>query len=85
MALGARYPDKFEGERRNSPLAPARIGGNLKNELVRHRRFASRKEVRAHTTLRYISPANYENTACWHTEAVHHRIRIGFDADSVAS
>lgn len=50
--------------------------GNLKNELVHHRRFASRQEARAeifdyielfynrhraHSTLLFLSPAEYEN------------------------
>ena len=50
--------------------------GNLKNELVHHRRFASREEARteifdyievfynrqrAHATLRYLSPVEFEN------------------------
>lgn len=52
--------------------------GNLKNELVHHRRFLSREEARAtifdyielfynrqraHATLRYLSPVDYETTA----------------------
>jgi len=50
--------------------------GNLKNELVHHRRFASREEARtaifdyievfynrqrAHATLRFLSPVEFEN------------------------
>jgi len=50
--------------------------GNLKNEMIHHRRFASREQARAeifdyievfynrhraHTTLRFLSPVEYEN------------------------
>jgi transposase InsO family protein len=58
------------------PLSKASFG-NLKNELVHHRRFATREQARAeifdyievfynrqraHATLRYLSPVDYENT-----------------------
>lgn len=51
--------------------------GNLKNELVHHRRFATREQARseifdyieifynrqrAHATLQYVSPVDYENS-----------------------